>query len=722
MNRFVIPLFSLFSSLSFAADTPLEEVVVNADFQSKTILNTAASLSVIGDQELDARSATHLEDILNVVPNLNFSSGASRGRFFQIRGIGERSQFVDPINPSVGLIIDGIDFTGVGGAATTLDIKQVEVLRGPQGTLYGANALAGLINIVSQDPHEAEGKISLTLGEFNQREFTQVVSGPVSDRVAMRFAVSKNKSNGYIRNSFLNKEDTNGIDENTIRTKLHWQASEDSLVKVTGVFIDTDNGYDAFSLDNTRETLSDEPGRDTLSTRAAAVQYDFSGFELFNWESIVSAANSDTEYGYDEDWSFREICTIDSDCAFYQYSTTDNYERSNKNISLDTRLLADSNMLSWVGGLYYRAQNVDLLRTYTNNDPGYDTFYGPIVNREVSLFSSEYDTQNLAAYAQLDFHLSSHLDLVFGVRAESRNAEYQDSNGQRLDTDDNLWGGKLSLEYRGFDDQLLYALVSRGYKAGGNNVPASGNSDVDALIPVLFDTEFMWNYELGYKSSWLDGNLSSQLSIFYQDREDIQINQSLVTSLSTGELDGECPCDFNGYISNAASGNNYGLELEVNVNLGDRVRAWTNVGILKTAYEDFLSFSHISADTENGVPYDLEGRAQAHAPEYQLALGFEFSLLTNLFWRIDAEAKDEFFLSPRHDVKTESYTLYNTRISYQTDDWQFAVWGKNLSDEEVIVRGFGSFGNDPRTFYATSPYFQFGAPRTAGVSATLKFN
>ncbi len=120
---------------------------MSADFRDTDVQELPEAVTVIGADNIALRSAEHLEQVFSFAPNVNFSSGSSRGRYFQIRGIGERSQFVDPVNPSVGLMIDGIDMTGLGGAATLFDVQQVEVLRGPQGTRFGANALAGMINI-----------------------------------------------------------------------------------------------------------------------------------------------------------------------------------------------------------------------------------------------------------------------------------------------------------------------------------------------------------------------------------------------------------------------------------------------------------------------------------------------------------------------------------------------------------------------------------------------
>jgi iron complex outermembrane receptor protein len=139
---------SMMASVATAEQTAkaveLDTVTVSADFRDTNVQELPEAVTVIGAQKIEQRSAEHLEQILSLAPNVNFSAGSSRARYYQIRGIGERSQFIDPVNPSVGLMIDGIDMTGLGGAATLLDVKQVEILRGPQGTRFGANALGGM--------------------------------------------------------------------------------------------------------------------------------------------------------------------------------------------------------------------------------------------------------------------------------------------------------------------------------------------------------------------------------------------------------------------------------------------------------------------------------------------------------------------------------------------------------------------------------------------------
>ncbi|NJN50796.1 MAG: TonB-dependent receptor plug domain-containing protein [Gammaproteobacteria bacterium] len=139
-------------SYSHAAQPVIEEVVVRGELRAAELTTVPASISVISAQTIARRHAQHLENLLGIVPNVNFAAGASRGRYLQIRGIGETGQFIEPLNSAVGIIIDHVDFSGIGAVTTLYGADQVEIFRGPQGTLYGANALAGLIDISTAQP------------------------------------------------------------------------------------------------------------------------------------------------------------------------------------------------------------------------------------------------------------------------------------------------------------------------------------------------------------------------------------------------------------------------------------------------------------------------------------------------------------------------------------------------------------------------------------------
>ena len=702
------------------AEGALEEVTVTAEYRPVSVLQLPTSITVFDQQTIDRRGAVHLEQLLNLAPNVNLSSGASRGRFVLIRGIGERSQFVEPINPSVGLIIDGMDFTGIGGAASTLDIQQVEILRGPQGTLFGANALAGLIYMVSNDPEdELSGRADLTIGNYDRITATAAVGGPLSQNTGFRLAVQSNKNDGYIDNVFLGRP-TNDIDELTARGKFNWEVNDDFSLDFTLLYSDVNNGYDAFSLDNTRKTYSDEPGHDRLESLAAALGATWQASDVLSLEALLSRVDADTEYGYDEDWSNKGICD-DTDCDSdiwgfdWWYSSTDNYIRNNANTTVDIRLVSNNGAdeAAWVAGIYRRDQDQSLLRQYTYNSGD---------------FESRYDTENLAGYGQVDLPFAKEWTIVAGLRYESRDWDYDDNveGDSRSSANESFWGGKMALEYRTGSGTLLYGLVSRGYKAGGyNSALASKIPDLEQdgiFIPpenLVFGSENMWNYELGLKGSWLDDALTLSAALFYQDRDNMQVKQSIVIPMDPASS--ACPCNFVDSLQNAAGGTNKGLEIEGNWQLTENINLFGSLGLLDTEYKDYQSYSHTDADQENGIPYDMSGRAQAHAPETQYALGVKFFFAQYWFAQIDIEGKSEAYASANHNEKLAGYTLLNMRLAYETGRWSLGVWGRNLTDEDIQTRGFGGFGNDPRKLYETEAYYQLGEPRVYGVDVRYEF-
>ncbi|WP_339678004.1 TonB-dependent receptor [uncultured Zhongshania sp.] len=689
------------SDVAKRAITP-EEVVVTSQFRDSSLLDLAATVSVFDAATIEARGANNIEQLLNLAPNVNFSSGASRGRFFQIRGIGERSQFIDPVSPSVGLIIDGIDFSGLGLAASTLDIGQVEVLRGPQGTVYGANALAGLISMSSNAPSaDTFLKVSAEVADYNGKTLGVVASGPLSERLGYRVALKNQQSDGYIENVFLNKDDVNNIDESVLRSKLRFAASDTLQLDFNLLYLDADNGYDAFSLYQNRKTQSDEPGKDSQETFAGSIITQWSGSAWFNLEAVLSAASSESEYSYDEDWSY---------VGFHpdEYVSTDSYLRDRNNITADVRFISnDASMLfngstSWVVGAYIREEDVDLDRNAN--------------------FSSEFNTENHAVYGQLQTALNDKLSLVTGLRFEQRNADYSDSLAVSSDKDEDLWGGNLTLEYRHTDSTLFYGTISRGYKAGGVNgriISASAsNSDITPDL-FEFDTESMINYEVGVKGAWLDRRLQAQVAVFYQDRSDVQAKQSIFDPANFS---------FDDFLANAAGGETTGLEVELNYLASDSLRFFAAAGVLSAEFEDFVSKSHVNAkDDNNGVPLspvNLGGREVAHAPNYQFFVGSEVSLMPNLVLRLEVEGKDEFYFSNSHNEKSSHYELFNARLTYYASNWDVSVWGRNLTDKDYETRGFyfsNAFGNNPANGYAPEAYYQFGDPRVFGVSANYTF-
>jgi outer membrane receptor protein involved in Fe transport len=681
------------------AQPPLEEVLVTAEFRNIPLLEQAASTSIVSAAAIQQHAAQHLQDILNLAPNVNYASGASRARFFQIRGIGERSQFQEPLNPSIGFIIDDIDFSGLGTAGTLFDVQQVEVLRGPQGTLHGANALAGLINIRTEQPAAEPGlRLEGMMADYQTYSAGIVSTGPVvANSLLYRIGVNSYRSDGFYDNVYLDRSDTSNRQETSVRGKLRWLVGDHHTLDLTAMYIDINNGYDAFSLDNNRRTLSDRPGDDRQQSTALGLNWQ-GNLSLLDVVALASLARSDSEYSYDEDWSFVGIA------PGWEYSSFDQYLRDRDSYSAELRLLSNdqSRLLKgrgeWVAGVYYLGNREQLRRRYTYLSDD---------------FRSNFNTDTLAVFGQLDTALTDSLTLITGLRWERRATDYDDSNGVRSKPDKGLWGGRITLEYALGDSHLLYGGLSRGYRANGVNAAILANAatvadpELTQRMRALqtYEEEFLLNYEIGFKGRFLADSLSIRLALFYMDRQDQQVRGSLVLPRDDGSS------QFIDYVANAAEGNNYGLELELDWQAGERLAFHAGIGLLATRFEDY-----INAD---GV--DLSGREQAQAPNYQYALGGRLDLGRGFYLRLDLEGKDDFFFSDRHDVTAPAYDLVHARLGYDLGRWSLALWGRNLTDEDYAVRGFGSFGNDPRKEYAVEPYYQYGDPRLIGISASYRF-
>jgi outer membrane receptor protein involved in Fe transport len=689
----------------------LDVVTVSADFRDTNVQELPEAVTVIGADDIAARSAQHLESVLSFAPNVNFSSGASRGRYFQIRGIGERSQFVDPVNPSVGLMIDGIDMTGLGGAATLLDVKQVEVLRGPQGTRFGANALAGMINIKSNDAtKETEGYVAAKVGNYNMHSESAAISGSIADNVQGRLAINSFQSDGYMENEFSDKNNTNNLDEVVVRGKLAVQVSEHTNLGLTYFYADIDNGYDAFSLDNNRTTYSDEPGIDAQETHAFALNLDSKLSNAVILETVLTTAKSDVEYRYDVDWAYGQYDDNTGSCVVAQgpclelgsgawgYSYADQYLRDYQRNSIDIRFLSAGdgrifvNSTDWVVGIYHQTRNEELTRNYTPD----------------LKYTSELDVTSTSLYGELTTDLSVQSRIIYGVRAEQWRNDFENSLITNSDETETLFGGQVTFERLLNNDHLAYASLARGYKAGGANSATVVSEDKRT-----FDTEYNNTFEVGLKSSMLNDALVTRIAAFHIQRKNQQVKQSFVTQ----EV-GDAP-DFTDFIANAAEGINQGLEIESQWQLLDQLRWDVSFGYLKAEFTDYKISAQDDDDANKLI--DKKGRAQAHAPEYSLATGLSFSATQALTLSVESEAKDTFYFSDSHDGQSKEYVLWHARIAYDKGPFSAAIFGRNLTNKDQEVRGFGGFGNDPRDGYVENRYIQLGEPRTFGVEARYSF-
>lgn len=691
---------AVFSSLSFSgtafADNTLpdgghsvEHITVRGDFHRGSVQKVAGSVAVVSEDDINRTSSSHLDELLNQFANVNYAAGASRGRFIQIRGIGERSEYLDTLNPSVGILVDGIDYSGLGFTSLT-DISQLEVFRGPEATRFGANALAGMVNVSTLTPTaQTEGKVIASVANYNSYQLAGRVSGALSDNVVAAISAEQQLSDGFVDNLYLQRDDTADIDEQTVRFKLLYSGIDQLTLGVIAHYLYQDNGYDAFSLDRNRTTLSDEPGADKQRTKALALTSRYEGLSFADIEAQLSWLDSRTDYGFDEDWSYVGLHPD-------EYSSTDRYLRDREQLTFDYKFVskAENTGADWVVGFYASSKDFDLLRQSGNFNTG-----------NGKLFSSEFSRDNIALYGEYTYALSPQLSLTTGARVERYDDSYTDSAGSVIDSDDTMWGGKLSLNYQLHEQALIYLQAARGYKAGGVNgealakaqdLPQAGLQDKASFKP-----EILYSAEFGVKGASADGMLVSRVAAFYMWRDDMQVK---------GWLNPNQGPEFAGFIDNAGSGRNYGIELENQIQLNPSLRLFVNAGWLKTRLGHYI--------TANGE--DFTGREAAHAPRFQYSVAADWYATDNVWLNLSVQGKDAFYYSDSHTARSKRYELVNLRLNYQLDAWQFSVWSRNALDKDIGVKGF-YFGNDPRDGYEPHTYEQLAEPRRVGVTVSYQF-
>jgi iron complex outermembrane recepter protein len=689
--RYILCAFLLGSWVAGAAEPPpeeLSEVTVTAGWRHIAARDLPASVSVLERRAVHEAGIQHFEESLPLVPNLNWSGGSSRPRYFQIRGVGELDQYQGAPNPSVGFLVDDIDFSGAGMPATLFDIKQIEVLRGPQGTRYGANALAGLITMTSEDPTaDWRAKIEATVGDDAARGAGVVLSGPVAGRENLGFRISaqRQRSDGFRRNTYRSRSDTNGRDETSARAKLKWQPNEDLDVKLTALYINLDNGYDSFAIDNSFTTLSDEPGKDSQRSIAASLRLDWRATKAVALVSTSSIANSNITASYDGDWGNPQSWGA---AGPYEYfSETLRYRRT---VAQDLRALSSPDgrlgVFDWVLGIYG-------LRLEEDNDQHDRGFYFGAIDFQLA---SRYRATNASVYGEIQGRLGAAWHLTAGLRAEQREAQYADSAGTTFAPRDRMWGGQIALSRGLGAHSTAYASISRGYKAGGFNI---GLAVPDARRQ--FSPEFLWNGEIGLKGDWWDGRIGGDTSVFYMLRRHQQVGTSYQVNLGD-------PLSFIFFTDNAARGVNYGIESAWHWHVSSRLRAEATVGLLRTRYEDYLYGDR-----------NLSGRDHAHAPRYDFSAALTYRHPSGFFARADWSGKDSFYFDASNDERSGAYDLLNFRVGFDASRWSASLWLHNAFDRRYAVRGF-FFGNEPPDF-ANKLYLRWGDPRQYGLTVSYHF-
>ena len=668
----------------------LDEVVVTASLRPTSVAQLPQSVTVLDAETLRDAGVQHFEDVLGMIPDLNWAAGTSRPRFFQLRGIGEVEQYQGAPNPSVGFLIDDIDFSGVGMPATLFDVQQIQVLRGPQGTTYGANALAGLISVRTADPgteFELHGEASG--GTYDTRSAGIAIGdGMAGGDAGWRLVAQQYLSDGFRHDAYYDMNTTNGYDEGTLRGKLHWQINDALQADLTLMHVNINNGYDAWSIYNTFTTYSNQPGRDEQRSNGIALRLSDRIEGLGELRSVTSSAGSAILYSFDGDWG--------NDTLWGQYAPYDYFQSDNRyrhTFAEDLRLIGDDSralfgVLRWLAGVYaLRLTETDRL-VYQ-----YDDVYNGAGSSELD---SRYGATNIALYGSLDADLGPRSKLSAGLRVERRSADYQDSSDaatpfpQQIN---DMVGGNLSWMLDTGQGEHFYTTLARGYKGGGFNIGSQILSEQRGFAP-----ETLWSLESGIKYARADDPLQLQTDVFYMRRQHMQVYLS-------EQLQQNNPLAYVFFTQNAADGENFGLESEGSYRLGEHWQLSGSAALLHTRY---LGVSGVFESL------GIDGRAQPFAPNYEASLALEYTTRSGWFARLDSHAIGSFYYYTSDAQASGSYHLENLRVGYRHDSWTASIWLRNLFNERYAQNGF-YFGLIPPN-YPNQAFLQLGDPRQVGLT------
>ena len=716
-------LFAAPAALAQGSDTPLlDEIVVTAQKRSDNLQDVPVAVTAISGEDLANFERSNIESIAQETPGLSFSRAGGQN-FIYLRGIGSDIQG-SASDPSVALNIDG---AYVGrfelGSTQFFDLERVEVLRGPQGTLYGRNATGGVINIISRGPGtEFDARLRASYSSWNRREIEAAIGGPLTDNGALglRVAMRYSKDDGFTDD--LDPAGTNRIDDQDVlglRATIAAEPNETISARLVLDYTRMESGNTSVRpLDNLGlaqtlgavptqfgETRNDLPTFDEWDTVGIVGQLSFQLTEALSLTSITAFRTFDQEFLFNTDGTEIDI-------------TRTQFIRDYESFTQEVRLNYDSDQLRAVLGAFYLDETNDgvLGLPRIGGVPSPRTFVFPAVT----------DTRSYAVFADATFNITPELGIIAGIRYSEDKKD--DLTGfALLPNADGLFGGgpytpaatrdvvekwdawtpRFGIEWQPQPGTLVYATASRGFKAGGLN-------SYDLNAP--FDPEFIWSYEAGAKLELLDRRLRLNGSVFHYDYSDLQVSTFI-----------------NGFtvVTNAASAKIDGFELETAFAATDGLTLIANVGYLDARYEDFLSPFGRNADGTTNV-VDVSGNRLRNAPEWKLTGGFDYeapigdALALTASARANHTTRTYFSQFNENVASNPALTLVDARIGIGSADgrWEVAVFGKNLFDEEYyanVVR-FTSTSDPAKDTRGIGNALGYPAPgRQIGVQAVFDF-
>lgn len=698
LNLFPVP-FAVAEEKKVQKEYELETMTVTSQKREEDVQEVPMSISVFSDIQIEDAGIENTLELTRFTPNLYMGKSGPVNQLI-IRGISPYDIDTSIYSPA-GFYVDDVSFPlNYMQNADLFDIERIEVLKGPQGTLYGRNSESGVINIITKQPdNEFRGKVFGEYGSYDTEHGSSPsyraggsISGPmVRDKLYLGLAGQWENSDGFIKNEYNNDDEARKIDHINGRGTLRWTPTNKWDISFIADAMDTDDGFgyyrfmtgqnktDRYKINWDDNHYSEQQG----NGQTLRAKYEGDSFNLLS----VSGRRY-----------YQHQYVIDCGCSADPSYTGDSYKKyENDQLSEEIRVSSpnDSRAFEWLLGVYGFKEETDI------------DFDHPMVGQR----NTDMDTDGYAVFGQGTYTFFDRLHLTAGLRYDHQDLEGKQeykfidmmtgtpqalNYGKDLDYDEVLPKFSIAFDFTG--DIMAYASASKGYLTGGYNYGLARD-----LESFCYDPEYTWDYEAGLKTAWIDRKVIANLSFFYIDIEDKQVYEAVYPHIMEME------------IKNAAEAHSMGIELELQARPVQGLDVFAGFGYTDTEVDDWTA-TEIVGYNPDWTPmmgtYDYEGKDLPHAPEYTYNLGVQYRHQSGFFGRADFLGIGSFYCDAKNKVKEDAYELVNLRMGYEREHFDIIFWCKNVFDE-----GYETMKYD----WAGDELVQDGEPRMFGATLTYRF-
>ena len=669
----------------------LETMIVTAEKREENIQEVPVAVSALSEIQIEDAGIMSIHDMAQQIPNLHvISTGYRTGSRFVSRGIMNAEIF----DSTMGFYVDDVSYsTGPAFDTELFDIERIEVLRGPQGTLYGRNTLGGVINIVTKKPdNQWEGKASAGYGNYDSQDYRLALRGPViKDTLFFGISGVKTKRDGFSDNLYYGSE-PDDRDGTSGRGRLRWTPSENLDITFSAdAERNRDGSFILVPLDDLdREINWDAEGFQDIDTSGQSLRLVYDT-DFFTVTSITARRDFEFDTGNDVDFSPADIMK-------YTFKHDDDLWSQ----ELRLQSLADPQSFKWLIGAYY---SKDDRKSDTVFYYGEDAVAMGMVPAPMKLNQkSEIDIKGHAFFGQATYTLFDKLGITAGLRYDHEEKDMilktstemmgmsMPDPDKKSDLEYNEWLPKFVLDYRWTPDLMTYASAAKGYKSGGFNYFAIDPEDVS------YDPEYSLNYEIGLKSSWLDNRFIANLAAFYISWDDQQVLQGTPAAPA---------------FKNAGETTSKGFEVELLARPATGVQLTGTFGYTDAKFDDYKDPIY---DPMTGLKIgenNYDGKRVTGVPRYTYSLAAQYRHPGGLFARAELVGLGDSYWDPANTAKQSSYELVNARIGYETEYFDIYLWGENLFDKK--------YASDAHDVGTGTVMANIGDPLTLGITLTGRF-